>query len=219
MRVARECFPYLGVGLAVGLAGFMLGYVWLGGMALALTGFVVFFFRDPERSVPSNPDLLVSPADGRVTQIVTLPSSGGTRISIFLSIFNVHVNRSPVSGVVEGVKYRSGRFLPANLSRSGIENERNDITLSTRHGVIRVAQIAGVVARRIVFWKRVGDKLEAGERIGLIQFGSRVEVEIPPGIVPLVQVGTRVRGGSTVLAQAPGHKSLVQEKVVAQGQS
>ncbi len=206
MGLAKESLPYLGVGLAVGFGGILLGFTWLGGIALALSGFIAFFFRDPARTVPSEPGILVAPADGRVTEVAGHGTEGGFRISIFLSLFDVHINRSPVAGRIERVEYKPGRFLPANLGRASIENERNDITLAAGIGRVRLAQIAGIVARRIVCWKKEGDDVATGERIGLIQFGSRVEVLLPPGARPEVRVGSRVRGGSSILARVEGSR-------------
>jgi len=202
MPLARESYPYLLVGTAVGAVALLTGFFWLGGAALVLSGFVAFFFRDPVREIPGGPGVFVSPADGKVTEVRPLGPSGGTRISIFLSLFDVHINRSPAAGRIERVEYREGRFLPANLSRASLENERNDITLATALGPVRFSQIAGVVARRIVCWKKEGDEVATGERIGLIQFGSRMVVDLPPGVSPEVKVGTRVKGGSSVLGVA-----------------
>ena len=203
MPLARESYPYLLAGITVGAVALLTGFFWLGGAALVFSGFVAFFFRDPVREIPGEPGVFVSPADGKVTEVRPLPGpSGGTRISIFLSLFDVHINRSPMAGRIERVEYREGRFLPANLSRASLENERNDITLATELGPVRFSQIAGVVARRIVFWKKEGDEVATGERIGLIQFGSRMVVDLPQGVSPEVRVGTRVRGGSSVLGVA-----------------
>lgn len=202
MPLARESYPYLVAGITVGAVALITGFFWLGGAALALSGFVAFFFRDPVREIPGGPGVFVSPADGKVTEVRPLGPSGETRVSIFLSLFDVHINRSPVAGRIERVEYREGRFLPANLSRASLENERNDITLATSLGPVRFSQIAGVVARRIVCWKKAGDEVATGERIGLIQFGSRMVVDLPPGVSPEVRVGTRVRGGSSILGVA-----------------
>ena len=202
MPLARESYPYLLAGITVGAVALLTGFFWLGGAALVLSGFVAFFFRDPVREIPGGPGVLVSPADGKVTEVRSRGPSGGTRISIFLSLFDVHINRSPMAGRIERVEYREGRFLPANLSRASLENERNDITLATELGPVRFSQIAGVVARRIVFWKKEGDEVATGERIGLIQFGSRMVVDLPQGVSPEVRVGARVRGGSSVLGVA-----------------
>ncbi len=202
MPLARESFPYLIAGITVGAVALAMGFPWVGGAALVLSGFVAFFFRDPVREIPREPGVFVSPADGKVTEVRSLAPSGGTRISIFLSLFDVHINRSPVAGRIERVEYREGRFLPANLSRASLENERNDITLATGMGPVRFSQIAGVIARRIVCWKKEGDHVAAGERIGLIQFGSRAVVDLPPGVAPAVSVGSRVKGGSSIVGVA-----------------
>jgi len=215
MPLARESYPYLIAGISVGTVALLTGFPWLASAALVLSGFVAFFFRDPIRAIPQEPGIFVAPADGRVTEVRPLGPSGGTRISIFLSLFDVHINRSPMAGRIERVEYRKGRFLPANLSRACLENERNDITLATRLGPVRVSQIAGVLARRIVFWKREGDEVATGERIGLIQFGSRLVVDLPPGVSPEVAVGARVRGGSSIVGVARAPAPL-KEKAFAQ---
>src|SRR5262245_4021248 len=164
MSIARESRPYLIAGLTVAAGSLAIGFYWLGGAAMVLSGFTAFFFRDPDRIVPEESALLVSPGDGRVTEVSSLGAGQGTRGPVFLSLFDVHINRSPAAGRIERVDYRPGRFLPANASRAAIENERNDIQLSTAMGPVRFAQIAGVVARRIVLWKKVGDRVELGER-------------------------------------------------------
>ncbi len=216
MPVAREAYPYLVAGVAVGILALILGFPWLGGAALALSGFIAFFFRDPVRAIPDDPGVFVSPGDGRVMEVRFLEPTGATRISIFLSLFDVHINRAPVAGRVRQVDYREGRFLPANLARASLENERNDIILATEWGAVRFAQVAGVVARRIVCWKKAGDEVATGERIGLIQFGSRLEVELPPGVRARVSVGARVKGGSSILGTAPTPAPRKEEETVAQ---
>jgi phosphatidylserine decarboxylase len=213
MRLARESYPYLLAGVPVGAVALLLGFWWIGGAALALSGFIAFFFRDPVRVVPSEPGAFVSPGDGKVTEVRSLGPAAGTRVSIFLSLFDVHINRSPCAGRITRVDYREGRFLPANLSRASLENERNDITLATEMGPVRFSQIAGVVARRIVFWKKEGDEVAAGERLGLIQFGSRMEVDLPPGVSPRVSVGSRVRGGSSILGVARATAPAKEERI------
>jgi len=201
MQVARESYPYLLVGSGVAAAGIVLGFPWIGSTAAVFTAFIAFFFRDPARSGPEDSAALVSPADGRVVEVEPDHPAGGTRVAIFLSLWDVHINRSPVAGRIEKVEYRPGRFLPANLAKASVENERNAITVDSQLGRVCIVQIAGVVARRIVCWKAAGDSVERGERIGLIQFGSRVEVHLPEGVAPAVGVGSRVRGGSTILAK------------------
>jgi len=173
---------------------------------LILTLFVLNFFRDPERTSPSDPCVIVSPADGRVVQVAEESFEGRSlrRVSIFMSPVDVHVNRSPVAGTVRDVVYQKGRFGIASSERASAENEQNVFTLESAAGLVVVRQIAGLLARRIVFWKRVGDPLERGERVGLIKFGSRVDVLLDPTLELRVRVGDRVRAGSAVLAVAAG---------------
>jgi phosphatidylserine decarboxylase len=173
---------------------------------LILTLFILNFFRDPERTSPADPSAIVSPADGRVVQIAEESFAGRPvrRVSIFMSPVDVHVNRSPASGTVCAVVYQKGRFGIASGERASAENEQNVFTLESAAGPVVVRQIAGLLARRIVFWKRVGDALERGERVGLIKFGSRVDVLLDPALELRVKIGDRVRAGSSVLAVAAG---------------
>jgi phosphatidylserine decarboxylase len=183
--------------------------VWLAVPALAavpllLAAFFLWFFRDPERRIPAIQGAIVSPADGKVTDISSVDANGEerTRISIFLNVFDVHVNRSPVSGVIEDVRYHKGKFSNAMSPESAEANEQNVVTLRSDAGTVVFKQIAGLLARRIVFTKKVGDTLERGERVGLIKFGSRTDVIFPSNVEMKVRVGDRVKGGSTVLAIA-----------------
>ena len=173
---------------------------------LVLTLFILNFFRDPDRTPPTDPCAIVSPADGRVVQIGEDSFAGRPvrRISIFMSPVDVHVNRSPVAGTVSEVTYQKGRFGIASSERASTENEQNTFTLESAAGPVVVRQIAGLLARRIVFWKRVGDHLGRGERVGLIKFGSRVDVLLDPTLELRVKIGDHVRAGSAVLAVAPG---------------
>jgi phosphatidylserine decarboxylase len=171
---------------------------------LLLAAFFLWFFRDPERQIPTAQGAIVSPGDGKVTD-VSLTQMGGescTRISIFLNVFNVHVNRSPIAGVITDVKYKRGRFGNAMGAVSAEENEQNIVTVRGDTGTVVFKQIAGLLARRIVFNKKVGDQLARGERVGLIKFGSRVDVIFPAGAEIAVKVGDHVAGGSSVLAMA-----------------
>lgn len=184
---------------------------------LLLAAFFLWFFRDPERQIPTMPGAVVSPGDGKVTavsQVIaggispgTLPgtSSGNTRqrISIFLSVFDVHVNRSPIEGVIRDVRYQRGKFLNAMAAQSAEENEQNIVTVEGNGGVVIFKQIAGLIARRIVFNFRVGDHVARGERVGLIKFGSRVDVLLHRDAAIQVKIGDRVKGGATVLAFLP----------------
>jgi phosphatidylserine decarboxylase len=188
--------------VAGGLAGF--GLYWLGGFFLLLALLVLNFFRDPDRKIPAEPEVVVSPADGRVVEIKeeTYDGHPGRRVSIFMSPLDVHVNRSPITGTVREVKYRKGAFRIASESRASVENEQNVFTVEGEEGRVVVKQIAGALARRIVFWKHPGDRLERGERVGLIKFGSRVDVVLDLGVELRVKVGDRVRAGSSIVGIA-----------------
>jgi phosphatidylserine decarboxylase len=164
-----------------------------------LAAFCLYFFRDPERAIPSGP-VAVSPADGKVVAILT-DASAGTRISIFLNIFDVHVNRAPIAGQITKVEYTKGQFLVASREIASSQNERNTVTIAAEGTSVRFAQIAGLIARRIVFYKQPGDQVAKGERIGLIKFGSRVDVFLGPEWEILVKTGRHVSGGSSILAR------------------
>jgi phosphatidylserine decarboxylase len=172
---------------------------------VCLALFVFSFFRDPERVIPSVPGAIVSPGDGRVVVVTDEDYAGrpGKRISIFLAVWNVHVNRAPASGVITGMEYRPGKFLAAMRERASMENEQNVFTLSTDAGEMVFKQIAGLIARRVVSWKNEGERVARGERIGLVRFGSRVDVWLPKEAEILVKVGENVKGGSSVLARWP----------------
>jgi phosphatidylserine decarboxylase len=177
--------------------------LWIDAVLLFLGAFVAYFFRDPERQIPADAAAIVSPADGRVMIVVDEPFAGraGRRISIFLAIWNVHVNRAPTAGRIEQIEYRPGRFYAAMRARASAENEQNVIHLSTPRGELVFKQIAGWVARRVVCWKKPGDQLATGERIGLIRFGSRMDVWMPDAVEILVKPGDHVAGGSSILAR------------------
>jgi phosphatidylserine decarboxylase len=174
---------------------------------LLLAAFFLWFFRDPERVIPAVAGAIVSPADGKVTDISMIDVKGSrrTRISIFLNVFNVHVNRSPATGVITDVRYQKGKFGNAMGEVSAAENEQNIVTVEGDAGIVVFKQIAGLLARRIVFTKKVGDHIVRGERVGLIKFGSRCDVVFPIDAELRVKVGDHVQGGSSVLAvaQAP----------------
>ena len=170
-----------------------------------LTAFILYFFRDPERVIPSEPGSVVSPADGRVVVVTEEAFEGrpGKRISIFLAVWNVHVNRSPLAGRIAKLEYKPGRFYAAMRARASAENEQNIIHLSTEAGEIVFKQIAGWIARRVVCWKSMGDVLKRGERIGIVRFGSRVDLWLPADAEILVRPGHHVAGGASVLARWP----------------
>ena len=173
-----------------------------GVIPLALACFFLWFFRDPERAIPAGDGLILSPGDGKVTETARIETPAGPRqrVSIFLSVFDVHVNRSPIGGVISRVEYRNGRYLNAMNPASADHNEQNTVTVSGTGMEVTFKQIAGLLARRIVFNMKEGDRVQAGQRVGLIKFGSRVDVFLPAEAVLRVEVGQRVKGGSSVLA-------------------
>lgn len=206
-------------GLYYGLAFIMIAALlaWLTLPALAvvpllLAAFFLWFFRDPERQIPAIDGAIVSPADGKVTAITLIQQNGvpATRISIFLNVFNVHVNRSPVAGVITNVEYRKGKFGNAMGAISADENEQNIVTVESDAGAVVFKQIAGLLARRIVFTKNSGDRVERGERVGLIKFGSRCDVIVGADCRMKVRVGDHVAGGSSVLAIAEPRRVYLQ---------
>jgi phosphatidylserine decarboxylase len=202
---------YFGVPpLALGGVGFLLQWYVSAVVLVLLALFVFSFFRDPERVIPSEPRAVVSPGDGRVVVVTDEENEGrpGKRVSIFLAVWNVHVNRSPATGTITKLEYRPGKFLAAMRERASVENEQNVFTLSTDAGKMVFKQIAGLIARRVVSWKKAGDKVSRGERIGLVRFGSRVDVWVPNEAEILVKLGENVKGGSSVLARWPA-KSVV----------
>ena len=213
--VHRAGWPFV----LIGAAAMVLGYwIWapLGNLFAVATGWVIYFFRDPERTTPTRAGLVISPADGRVqliTRAVPPPELGlsdgaRTRISVFLNVFDVHVNRLPVDGTVSAAHYRPGKFLNASLDKASDDNERMSLAIKLPDGRdIAVVQIAGLVARRIVCDIGAGAGARAGARYGLIRFGSRVDVYLPEGVTPLVVVGQRMIGGESVLADLEGRET------------
>lgn len=197
---------YFGVPpLLLGAVAIVFHWGILGPLLVALALFCFSFFRDPDRQIPADPAVIVSPADGRVVVITEEENAGrkGTRISIFLAIWNVHVNRSPAAGIITRLEYRPGKFLAAWDPNASMQNEQNIFTLATSHGSIEFKQIAGLIARRVVSWKKPQGAVAKGERIGLVRFGSRVDLWVPEGSELLVKVGNNVRGGSSALARWP----------------
>jgi phosphatidylserine decarboxylase len=195
--------PPLAIG-ALALA-FSPGWWFVLGVALVLLGLFVFsFFRDPDRSVPAESGLIVAPADGRVVVVKDekYKDRPGKRISIFLAIWNVHVNRAPAAGQITQLEYKAGKFLAAWQENASLQNEQNVFTQTTEYGEIVYKQIAGWVARRVVAWKKAGDQVARGERIGLVRFGSRVDLWLPAEAEVIVKVGESVKGGSSILARA-----------------
>ena len=197
--MVKEGFPFVVVPAVIALVFAALGFWPVAVVFAVLAGLMAFFFRDPQRSIPSDEGLIVSAADGRVTRI---DSDENTKlISVFLSPIDVHINRSPIDGTISEMEYIHGRKLPATSNQASFQNERNSITIENDSISVVCTQIAGVLARRIVCWKNVGDRLERGERFGLIKFSSRTDVTMPAHVTVCVQVGDRVKGGETVIAK------------------
>ena len=206
-------------GLGAAAAALILGLLtspWWALPAVLLGAFFLWFFRDPERSIPDAPGLVVSPADGKVTSIVDFEQDGKRlrRISIFLNVFNVHVNRSPIQGTITGICYRKGKFGNAMGGSSSEANEQNIVTMQGEGHTVVFKQIAGLLARRIVFTGRTGDKLARGQRVGLIKFGSRVDVVLDSSAELKVKIGDHVAGGSSVLAAVPVPANLDRAELV-----
>ena len=200
--MVRDGYLYAGPLLA---AAFLLGWLTRPAWAIfpfLLALFFLWFFRDPDRVIPQDPGAVVSPGDGKVTSVspITVGKERRTRISIFLSVFDVHVNRSPIAGTIREVRYQRGKFLNAMNIASAEQNEQNIVTLEGEGQTVVFKQVAGLLARRIVFYPKVGDRLERGQRVGLIKFGSRVDVLLDCAASLNVKVGDRVRGGASVLA-------------------
>jgi phosphatidylserine decarboxylase len=206
--IHRQGWPFIALFAAATIVLALISS-FLGWIGVLLTAWCVYFFRDPVRSVPQRAGLVLSPADGIVTLIepavpppeLGLPAAPRTRISVFMNVFDVHVNRAPIDCTVARMSYRRGRFFNASLDKASVDNERQSMRLTLADGRdIVLVQIAGLVARRIVDWVGEGDVLVAGQRIGMIRFGSRVDVYLPDGVQPLVAEGQRAIAGETVLA-------------------
>jgi len=203
-----EGYPFIG---AFALASLILFWLWtpLGWLGTVLTLWCAYFFRDPPRVTPLSDRLVVSPADGRISLVanavpppeLALGDTPLPRVSIFMSVFDCHVNRAPVSGRIERIVYTPGKFLNADLDKASEDNERNALVIAGAAGRIGVVQIAGLIARRIVCWVKDGQEIGAGERIGMIRFGSRVDVYLPAGTAPLVSEGQTSLAGETIIAE------------------
>jgi phosphatidylserine decarboxylase len=210
--MVKEGYIWVLIPFTAGLAACLLYVLWMStpvlliltALLFLLAAFMAYFFRDPNRIVPLESDLVVSPADGRVTRIEKLSTEephSPTVVSIFLSPFDVHINRAPIAGTVIDVTYTKGLFKAATSDRASLVNEQNALTIRGEKMTLVCKQIAGVLARRIVCWKRPGDSLKQGERFGLIKFGSRTDLVLPPEVEVSVSVGARVRGGATVIGR------------------
>lgn len=204
--IAYEGLPFIISSLILTILSAFFGFVWLTVLFAAITVFTICFFRNPERNFRDEAKGVICPADGKVIRIEDVDVDGGTitgrfkKVSIFMNVFNVHVNRSPYKGTVETIAYHQGKFLSANLDKASAENERNEIMIRTEDGrMLWVVQIAGLIARRIVCWTHEGARIEKGERFGLIRFGSRVEVFLPPDSRIVVHLGDTVKAGQTTI--------------------
>ena len=201
--MVKDAYRFALPPIALGLLGLIFHWYWAAGVLIFLGLFVFYFFRDPQRKIPTDPGTVVSPADGHVVAIVEEPFDGvtGRRISIFLSIFDVHVQRAPFAGKIAKVVYKPGKFLGAYKHSASEVNEQNVIYMDTQQGRVVFKQIAGAIARRVLCWKREGDTVALGERVGMIRFGSRVDVYMPGAARPLVTMGTKAVAGETALAE------------------
>jgi phosphatidylserine decarboxylase len=209
--IHREGYPFIGAFAALSVVLFLL-FTPLGYLGLLMTAWCTYFFRDPQRVTPIRAGVVISPADGTVSSVAAavppLELDLGTRplprVSIFMSVFDCHVNRTPVSGRIERIVYRAGKFLNADLDKASEDNERNGFVIATTEGRVGIVQIAGLIARRIVCFVREGEQLSVGERIGLIRFGSRVDVYLPEGSRILAAEGQTAIAGETVIAEMTG---------------
>ncbi len=204
MSIAREGLLYIIIPALVAGICFVFGYWPIALLFIAIAAFMLYFFRDPNRQPPSDPEVVVSPADGRVTRVSLLApqeNSSSTVVSIFLSPLDVHINRSPMAGLITNIAYTKGKFLMATDERASLVNEQNALTIQGEKATVVCKQIAGILARRIVCWKHVGDQLELGERFGLIKFSSRTDILLPANVRVTVAEGAKVRGGTTVIGR------------------
>ena len=204
MKIASEGNIYILVPVAIMVVLLILGWWPIAILFALLAAFMAFFFRDPGRQPPEDQNLVVSPADGRVTRVMRLEESNQASpnlVSIFLSPFDVHINRAPIAGEITSVTYMRGKFLIATDEKSSLLNEQNVLTIKGEKITVVCKQIAGIVARRIVCWKHAGERVALGERIGLIKFSSRTDLVLPPEVEILVNEGTRVRGGTTIIGR------------------
>jgi phosphatidylserine decarboxylase len=204
LRIARDGLPFIIIPALLTAVLFLFGF-WIAGIfALVLTAFMAFFFRDPTREIPTDQSLVVSPADGRVTRVAEIEPGNPDSlklVSIFLSPFDVHINRSPITGTITDVRYARGKFLMATHADASEVNEQNVLTIRGERITVVCKQIAGILARRIVCWKKVGEQVKLGERFGLIKFGSRTDLILPATVDVLVSKGMRVKGGSSIIGR------------------
>jgi phosphatidylserine decarboxylase len=201
--MVKDAYRFALPPLIAGIVFVGIGSAWPGWILILLGLFVFYFFRDPDRTIPADPDVVVSPADGHVVEIADEPfaSVPGKRVTIFLAVWDVHVQRAPVAGTIAKVEYRPGKFFAAFRARASEENEQNIIYMDTTKGRLVFKQIAGAIARRVICWKQPGEKVAIGDRVGLIRFGSRVDVWLSAESQILAQRGQKVKGGESILAR------------------
>lgn len=197
--MVKEGFPFVGITLLIAIV-FAFFQIWIGvGIFVLLTLFMAYFFRNPTRNIPTEPNIIVSPADGRVTRVEE--NEQGKFISIFLSPLDVHVNRAPIKGKITKINYIYGKKMPATSNNASLVNERNSLLIVGEKITVTCTQIAGIVARRIVCWNKEGDFLERGQLFGLIKFSSRTDLQMPANVDVLVKVDDKVKGGETIIAR------------------
>jgi len=205
--MVRDGIPFVVIPLIIALIcaalGFWLVWFWLGSILfILLTAFMAYFFRDPRRSIPLEPGIVLSPADGKVTIArQATPENPEALVSIFLSPFDVHINRSPIEGEIVDISYKKGQFLMATKEESRLLNEQNCLTIVGSDITVKCVQIAGVLARRIVCWKQRGERVKCGEQFGMIKFSSRTDLLMPSNVEVIVSAGSRVKGGETIIGR------------------
>ena len=198
----RDGIPFVIVPIILAIVPIIFGFWWLAIPFLFLAGFMAFFFRDPRRSIPLEPGIVIAPADGRVTIVRPADADNPeSLVSIFLSPLDVHINRAPIEGEIVDVAYKSGKFVMATRDDSRLLNEQNTLIIQNDSLTVKCTQIAGILARRIVCWKRRGERVKCGERFGMIKFGSRTDLVMPPHVEIIVSKGMHVRGGETIIGK------------------
>lgn len=207
--IAHEGYPFIVFSLVITAIIAFVGICWLFILTALISFFIIWFFRNPQRYFKEEENAIISPADGKIIKVESIQMNGTItgnfkKISIFMNVFNVHVNRVPYNGKIEAINYHKGKFFSANLDKASLDNERNEIMIKTTNGsIIWTVQIAGLIARRIVCWVNKGDIVNRGERFGLIRFGSRVDLYLPERSVINIKVGQKVRAGETLLGYLP----------------
>jgi len=204
LKLARESIPFIVIPAVLGVLSLVFGFWYLTIIFALVVAFMAYFFRDPRRVPPQDSNVVVAPADGRVTRIKTLASDNGdssTFVSIFLSPFDVHINRSPIAGEVVDISYSPGKFLMATNEKASLVNEQNALVIKGERVTVVCKQIAGILARRVVCWTMKGDNLALGQRFGMIKFSSRTDLILPANVSVTITEGSRVTGGVTVIGR------------------